>query len=103
MTPAESYKCYDSKSNCAEVAEWRGGCHKHGDSCRKVTKYNLRKKSYFLTVNCHYVQSCGRCEGSTPHSSNSECYDEAENCSKVLKWKNGCQRNGDSCKKVRHL
>ena len=49
MTPAESYKCYDSKSNCAEVAEWRGGCHKHGDSCRKVTKYNLRK-SYFLTV-----------------------------------------------------
>ena len=49
MTPAESYKCYDSKSNCAEVAEWRGGCHKHGDSCRKVNIDHLRK-SYFLTV-----------------------------------------------------
>ena len=49
MTPAESYKCYDSKSNCAEVAEWRGGCHKHGDSCRKVIRGNQRK-SYFLTV-----------------------------------------------------
>ena len=49
MTPAESYKCYDSKSNCAEVAEWRGGCHKHGDSCRKVTKYKMRK-NYSLTV-----------------------------------------------------
>ena len=49
MTPAESYKCYDSKSNCAEVAEWRGGCHKHGDSCRKVIRGNQRK-IYFLTV-----------------------------------------------------
>ena len=49
MTPAESYKCYDSKSNCAEVAEWRGGCHKHGDSCRKVNR-DIQRKSYFLTV-----------------------------------------------------
>ena len=44
MTPAESYKCYDSKSNCAEVAEWRGGCHKHGDSCRKVNR-DIQRKS----------------------------------------------------------
>ena len=65
MTPAESYKCYDSKSNCAEVAEWRGGCHKHGDSCRKVTVDNLRK-SYFLTVTMSRAVDVAKARPHTP-------------------------------------
>ena len=36
-TPARSVECFDAASNCAEVAEWKGGCYEHGkEKCKKV-------------------------------------------------------------------
>ena len=36
-TPARSVECFDAASNCADVAERKGGCFKHGkESCKKV-------------------------------------------------------------------
>ena len=45
------------------------------------------------------IQSCGHCEGMTPVASNSNCYDRADGCEKVVA--NHCHRNQDRCKKVR--
>ena len=35
-TPARSVECFDAASNCADVAERKGGCYKHHEKCKKV-------------------------------------------------------------------
>ena len=92
MTRAKSNDCYDKADNCPEIAEKTGGGHRHGkESCEKV-----RSSQYKVCQN--HVQSCGLCAGMTPHESNSDCYDTAEECHKVLD--NNCHNNKDVCKKV---
>ena len=48
MKEAKSVKCYDSKTNCAEVLGWKGGCHKHGEDCKKVRPC-LHSYIFFVT------------------------------------------------------
>ena len=97
MKEAKSVKCYDSKTNCAEVLGWKGGCHQHGEDCKKVRPC-LHSHRYFCDT--MYVQSCGLCDGDTPHESNTDCYDTVDDgCEEVAK--NSCYRNKEVCKKVR--
>ena len=56
----------------------------------------------FIHIFCDtmYVQSCGLCDGDTPHESNTDCYDTVDDgCEEVAK--NSCYRNKEVCKKVR--
>ena len=48
MTEAKSVKCYDKASNCAEVLGLKGGCHKHGEECKKVMPCLHSHHAYFL-------------------------------------------------------
>ena len=45
-TPARSVECFDAASNCADVAERKGGCYEHGEkSCKKV-RPSLNKQAF---------------------------------------------------------
>ena len=46
MKEAKSVKCYDKALNCAEVLGLKGGCHKHGENCKKVRPC-LHSHGYF--------------------------------------------------------
>ena len=67
--------CVDKYSNCAELA--KTNCKAHGESCAKVVT-SQGELGYFLTSFLH--QSCGLCDGMTPHESYT-CWDEISNCS----------------------
>ena len=47
-TRAESNTCYDVKTNCAEAAEWPGGCFKYGNEyCKKVSLHGKSVRKIF--------------------------------------------------------
>ena len=81
--------CVDKYSNCAELA--KTNCKAHGESCAKVVT-SQGEQGYFLTSFLH--QSCGLCDGMTPHISNT-CADSYNNCASLAT--NYCYRFGSSC------
>ena len=95
LTPHPSNdKCHDTAPNCADVPK-KNLCRKFGKRCKKV-----KLLRFFIVFQFSPdVQSCGLCEGLTPHVSYT-CYDEAPNCREVTK-KNACHQHGQKCKKVK--
>lgn len=102
MEAASSYTCYDENpSQCPQVAKQKGGCYRNKDKCKKV---RLQVKVFCIS---HFylfifdIQSCGHCKGLTPVASNSNCYDIADGCEKVVANHCHIHRNQEVCKKVR--
>ena len=117
MEAAPSYTCYDESPQCPNIAKQKGGCYRNKDSCKKVRLIQLKVFCIFFYISwrprnsmsdhVHFyfylfifdIQSCGHCEGMTPVASNSNCYDIADGCEKVVA--NHCHKNQEICKKVR--
>ena len=96
QTAALSNTCYDKNKECPEVVKQRGGCHRNGEVCRKV---RLQLKVPCIHLTKYKIQSCGLCEGMTKHESNSDCYDNVDNCQELTF---NCHKYGKHCKKVSH-
>ena len=101
MEAAPSYTCYDESPQCPNIAKQKGGCYRNKDVCKKV---RLQVKVFCISHFYFYlsifdIQSCGHCKGMTPVASNSNCYDIADGCEKVVA--NHCHKNQEICKKVR--
>ena len=71
MAPVQSNTCYDRYSNCPELA--KTNCLGNKENCKKV------RHSYLHAAIIASIQSCGLCDGMTPHPSN-KCSDNYKNC-----------------------
>ena len=50
-----------------------------------------------MLLTSYNIQSCGLCEGMTKHESNSDCYDNVDNCQELTF---NCHKYGKHCKKT---